>query len=265
MTMLISLVAWAAGLTRVYVHNPDYPASDEEVAADLARMRSDPRPLERPLVVLGGYRAPPWSAGGAAERLRRAIHPNPDMLVISYPLGHDIPRIAADVVRRVEARWPGDDPHRTREIDVVGISMGGLVARAAAHTELLDEVLSAGKRLRIARLFTMATPHRGATLARRIAPDPAARSMKPGSEFLARLNATCHEPGYELVCYARLRDGWVGASNTAPPGQEPIWCGGNRLLSHFTVTGEDRMIADIARRLRGEPPLAGTGSRPPRD
>src|SRR5690606_26467334 len=141
-------------------------------------------------VILGGWRTPSWSARGMARRIRRLTGAAEEsVLPISYPLEHDFARIAADVVERVESRWPCDDPERTVEVDVIGISMGGLVARTAALRPAErpgHRGPPTGKRLRIRRLFTLGTPHRGAKLAPFVPLDPAARQMRPGSPLVRR-------------------------------------------------------------------------------
>jgi hypothetical protein len=68
-----------------------------------------------------------------------------------------------------------------------------------------------------------------------------------------------------MYCYARLNDVIVGATNTAPEGAEPFWVSGSHLLSHIRGRSDPRIIADIARRLRGESGLAVRGTAPPRD
>ena len=65
---------------------------------------------------------------------------------------------------------------------------------------------TAGKRLKVRRIFTLGTPHRGAILADRIALDSAARDLRPGSEFLHRLDEALPHAGYELLCYAHTND-----------------------------------------------------------
>ena len=76
--------------------------------------------------------------------------------------------------------------------------------------------------------------------------------------------AKLDEADYEIVPYAVLRDGMVGATNTAPPGQEPIWVSGRLFMSHLLIALESRIYTDVALRLRGEQPL-GSPSEPPRD
>ncbi len=253
----------------VYTPNPDFTASAVEIREEARRMRAEPvGELERPVVVLSGYRA----AHTMAARCARAIAllttgRDADTLAVSYTLTSDIERAAAIAIERINRQWPSDDPSQTVEVDVIGISMGGLVARVAAlppSERPRAQGDEQGMRLNARRVYTLGTPHRGAVLAERIRPDQAARDMRPGSWFLQELDARLEDRDYELICYAHLRDGWVGAQNSAPPGMAPIWTGGTRLFSHFAISGSQRILVDIARRLRGEPPLAEPGGDPPR-
>src|SRR6185369_10092730 len=115
---------------------------------------------------------------------------------ISYTFGTRFDTLARTVIERVEATWPSDNPEETVEVDVVGVSMGGLVARWAAlppadrfREGAAHNPGATGKRLRIRNLYTLGTPHRGAILANLIAPDPIARDMRAGSGFLRTLDA----------------------------------------------------------------------------
>jgi hypothetical protein len=236
--------------------NPDFDASPEELARDLDRMARSPRPLERPVVVLAGWRSPACTPGSLARRLRELTSGNrSDFLVLAYPLTGDFERIVTHVRARVAARFPGEVGGRPAPVDVVAISMGGLVARAAA----IDRFAS-GPTLGMARLFTLSTPHRGASLARRIRPDSSARVMQPGSGTLATLDEALPSRTYELICYGQPRDWWIGDDTQAPAGMPLLWADVRTPLfapvSHFTVNRNELIIADIARRLRGEAPIA---------
>lgn len=249
------------------IENPAFPLSMVDAQDELLRMRESTVPLERPVVILAGYRSWPMLVQGVRYRLFPVTSGNgDDFLPVSYMFGGDIEKIAGLVTRRIDERWPSGSSDETIEVDVIGVSMGGLVARVASLPlgDLPGGEETRSKRLRINTLYTMGTPHQGAILAERVAPDTAARSMKPGSEFMEYLNAQLEQHEFEIVPYAHLNDTWVGATNSAPPGQEPIWTGGTRVMSHFSITTDDRIMADLARRLRGEQPW-GSPSTPPRD
>ena len=206
--------------------------------------------------MLSGWRAPGWPAAWLARRLRTLVgDPDPSLtLTVPFTFIWRFEEGVRRVAEQVEHRWPDRDGGP--EFDVVGISMGGLIARAAAAGLFTRPIP-------IARLFTLGTPHRGAKIARWVRPDPLVKQMRPGSQLLARLDEAA--AAHELICYTRLRDSWVGATNTAPIGTEPIWTPGPLCLGHQTITTDSLIVTDIARRLREEPPLARAASRPPRD
>jgi hypothetical protein len=237
---------------RIGPANPDFDISRPRLRKAWAQMAAHPRPLDRPVVILSGWRSvtPAALVRNLCELTSRR---RSDFLSISYPLTGDLDRAVGVAMKVIGARFPD-----AAELDVVGISMGGLVARAAAARK-------DGPRLAIKRLFTLATPHRGAKLANRIRVDEAGRCMRPGSDYLCRLDEELLHAEYELVCYARLGDGMVGARNAAPPGREPIWVPSALVFSHLTISGDRAIAADIARRLRGEEPLGREGAPPPRD
>ncbi len=242
--------------------NPNLPVSRREASEDLKRMAEFPRPLDRPVVVLGGWRSPHAVTRMLETGLRLTTSGREqDFLSISYALSASIDSIAQRVVARVQERWPSESDDETIEVDVVAFSMGGLVARLAA----LPPSEEGARQLKIRRLYTLATPHRGAKLAGAIAPDAAARDMRPGSDLLERLDHALETADYDLLCYTHLNDRMVGATNTSPPGIDPIWVNGTIALSHYTTTLDRRIRADLARRLRGEKPLSLGTSEPPRD
>jgi pimeloyl-ACP methyl ester carboxylesterase len=177
-----------------------------------------------------------------------------------------MPAIIASARQQIAEAVPGVLEGR-QDIDLIGVSMGGLVSRVLAAKEgIVSEggVTPFERPLRVARIFTLASPHRGALLAEKIRPNSAARDMKPASRFLQHLDAQLAMRDYELRCYSRIRDGWVGATRSSPPGFGVIWTPGLIWGSHFTVSFDARVLADICRHLRGEEPLARP-SVPPRD
>lgn len=218
-------------------------------------MRAAPAPLARPVVVLGGYRTP-WLSGALLARRIASLTSGRtgDVLAVSYASAHRIEDATERSRRAIEAWLGARAPDTSDSVDIVGVSMGGIVGRALA---------AAGTPVR--RLFTIGTPHRGATLAALVAPDPAARAMRPGSAFLASLDEALARRPIEITPYARLFDGMVGATNAAPHGMDPLWRRGPRWLAHLTITSDDAFVADIARRLRGEAPLLTANGPAPRD
>lgn len=265
--MLMPLWLENAWVGRGEARRPDgfSPADAERL---LTAFRAAPVPLARPLVVVSGWRALALLPANIIANLSPLFVSEPGrtgFVPHSFPTQTDFDAIACRMIERVQQLWPCDRPDRTVEVDAVAVSMGGLVCRNAAS----ERMMHGRRRLRIRRLFTIGTPHRGAWLAERIAVDRAARAMKPGSAFLARLDRELASADYEMVCYARLYDEFVGATRSAPHGRDPIWLSGPRVLSHLTIAQDRRILADVAARLRGEaePPLSrwiDTGP-PPRD
>lgn len=224
-----------------------------EVDVETAKLRMDrieaePKPLERPLLVLGGW----FDPGLVAGRLRRTFREAFDtdrVASCAFPFAGSFDTCRDRAIRAVDEAFPNDDPAWTTEVDVVAVSMGGLVARYAAAEH------ESGRRLRIRRLFTIATPHRGAAMAGIPTFDRLVIDMRAGSAFLAALDEALPGAGYELVPYARLGDAMVGASNSAPAGASPWWVA-NRAFegAHVKAAHDPRILADIMLRLRGETP-----------
>lgn len=237
---------------------PVDPDNREQLRADAARMRANPTGVERPIVILSGWHSPGIDLT-LGRSLRRLTGARPEQtLAIAYPFATSVHGPAKLALRRVVEKF-GVEGEWTREVDVVGVSMGGLVARLAA-----SDLLGLPHRLRIARLFTLASPHRGSKLASLVRIDRASRDMRPGSTFLSQLDEAWRRGPYPIIPYAVLGDWMVGASNTAPPGQEPTWFRGPPLVGHHFISSNRAIVIDLARRLRDEEPIKSP-STPPRD
>lgn len=245
---------------------PGFPISESQAHQARRAMEREHKPLERPLVILGGYRAPYHVQVRVltGRMVAMTSGERSDALGVSFFFDGSIEESADWAVAKIEDQWPSDDPSFTTEVDVIGISMGGLVARHAWGSDRTEHG-SARKKLRIKRLFTIGTPHQGAKLARSITIDKPSRQMRAGSGFLAALDLADINRDYQLICYARTNDEIVGATNTAPLGVTPYWVHGPSFFSHNTIARDWRIAVDIARRLRGEPPLALESSAPPSD
>lgn len=249
------------------IRNPAFDIPRDRLAHEWSRLRLHPRPLDRPVVVISGWRAPEVAAQITSRRLASVTSRRLDDFIPIGLMGvRDIDDAASRVVERVERSHPGEERAFTGEVDVVAISMGGLATRlAAADRSRFPTLALPPKRLKIGRLFTLATPHLGASLASIVAPDAPSRCMRPGSAFLRALDEALIADPIELIPYARLRDAMVGAQHAAPPGRNPLWVDGPPALSHLAITTDKRIMLDIALRLRGEEPIAREGAPPPRE
>ncbi len=230
--------------------NPSFPFTLDAAREDLQRMRDEPRPLERPVVVIAGYLDPGIAVGRLRRRIADAFDEPEMVLTISLFGDDDFDECRERVIKRVQRQFPSDDPTETVEVDVIGVSMGGLVALDASIPR------EGERRLRIARLFTIATPFRGARLAGFPTLDDRVRDMRRGSEFLQSLDNGHAPPQYTIYPYVRLRDRIVGAGNAAPEGATAWWVANIPFeFAHIKAYRDPRILADIARRLRGEEPF----------
>ncbi len=236
--------------------NTSFDLSLADARADLKRLRQAPVEPERPIVIATGFLDPGVVPILLAGRLRDLTHEEAAIVRASFLFNFTFQSCRDKLIREVERQCPSDDPQWTSEVDVIGFSMGGLVARYAALPRT-----DGGKRLRIRTLFTISTPHRGARLARLPALDARARDMRAGSAFLRELDAALPTARYELCCYTSLGDFIVGAENAAPANQ-PAWWVSSRFLqpAHFSAWNDPRILADICRRVRREEPWT---TRPP--
>jgi pimeloyl-ACP methyl ester carboxylesterase len=241
--------------------NPSLPVSVPQAEVALREMKQSPKALARPVVVVGGFMDVGVAAPPVAEQLRRATG---DGRVISVSVGL-CPTFNAcreRVIAAVDEAFPSTDPLWTTEVDVVGYSMGGIVARyagsgiAEAGSGAVPTSARAVRRLRIGRLFTISSPHRGAMLAKAL---PVLNSlqadMRAESPFMVVLNA---QPiAYPLYPYVCLGDEQVGDANAAPAGVTAWWVSNESLSdAHGAARKDPRILADIARRLRYETPFA---------
>jgi pimeloyl-ACP methyl ester carboxylesterase len=237
------LILWHAfGCTTGPV-NPSFSVSRDEARKILDRVGQNPKRLDRPLVIVGGFGDP--GVGPALERAmlcdciddRRVLS-----VVVAFEQNFDDCR--ETLIHQVERRFPGE------QVDVIGLSMGGLVARYAAAP------VPRKSRLNIARLFTVSSPHTGALMARLPTLDRKVVDMRPGSDFLARLAAYDTRQRYELIPYVRLRDELVGELYAAPAGTVPWWIDTPGFEpAHIGAGTDPRILADIVLRLRDDAPL----------
>jgi len=232
--------------------NPSFPVTKAEARIDLERMHRTPKDLERPVVILAGISDPAVSSGAMVAAISPGVVGK--VVEVHFFDEHTFDGARQKLLRTV-AEELGAPQHALPEVDVVAFSMGGLVARFAA---IPDE---AGRRLPIRRLYTLCTPHLGARMAGFPLGTPQSTDMRITSDFMISLSQARRE--YELVCYARLDDITVGEEFAAPEGV-PLWWVGtpNGEWSHMHAFEDPRVLADIARRIRAEPPMTTLPAAP---
>jgi len=264
---LFSLVDRLTDLLTFPEPNEAYPQTPAQIDAEYTRLSQTPAPIARPIVIIAGYHAPALQTRALQARLTTLTGAPPSAFACLAYQHHTITdRVIDSLCTQLTRDHPQfidpRDPHRTIEVDTIGISAGGLFSRALALPPFNTQRRTLT--LRPLRIFTLGTPHRGAILARDIQLDPMAQDLRERSAFLQHLDSTPSPAPYDLICYARLRDAWVGATNSAPHAQAPIWTPGLIACSHLSLTQDRRILVDLARRLRNESPWA-TPTTPPYD
>ena len=233
--------------------NPSFPVTFDQASRAVSQMRDDPRPLPRPLVIIGGFMDPNVSPPLFKSYFSQITTDHTKIIPVSVGLFGSFDQCRRAVIEAVDNACPSEDPTWTSEVDVVGASLGGLVARFAASP---PPDPAKPRRLRIARLFTISSPHSGATLAQHFGFSDYHRNMRPGSPFLQTLAQADASAAYELYPYVRLHDELVGEQYAAPPGTTPYWLPNTPLTpAHGGAMMDTRILADISRRLRGEEPF----------
>jgi len=271
--LLGALLAALAGCSADRPLNPSFPLTLAAARDAWRAMDAQPRTPPRPVVVIGGILDSPARVQRLAARLRALTAD--DAVIVGVSVRHAPSFEAALTALHAALRQHLSTPPGAGapQVDVVGVSMGGLVARYAAMDPARRAALrpaaqpaGAPPALAIRRLFTLATPHRGARLARLPAPQPRVRDMRAGSRFLRALDADLASQtaaGLRLYPYARRGDAVVGSANSAPPGRHPLWVTNQPFqFAHSQIDADERILVDIARRLRGEPPYTSLPAAP---
>jgi hypothetical protein len=230
---------------------PTIPLSTAQARAELHNVAQHPKPLDRPLIVLGGYLDPGLGGLAVSSIIRQHVRDD-RVLTVSFMFCKNFDECRQKVIDEVDRAYPSRDPNLTTEVDVIGLSMGGVVGRFAAAPE------PGHKRLNVRRLFTMSSPHQGALRAMNLPKLTQIQAdLTPGSEFLKNLAEADHDAHYQIFPYTRENDTVVGAQYAAPPGQK-AWSVPNEPFqpAHVGAATDPRILADVLRRLRHEKPLA---------
>lgn len=247
---LILIAAFTSGCQ--YRTNPSLKLSPEGAKTAIGEMREHPRTLERPVVILGGF----TDIGLGTSILRSQLQPMLDdrrVLTVTFPDCTSFEQCRARVIAAVDEKFGrGEDAAQTIEVDVIGQSMGGLVALVAC-----SDLGDGARRLNVRRLFALSSPLQGARLAQRtpVTFTSMHRDMKPDSQLYQRLKNAPRTA--QVFAYTRLNDQIVGEHYAAPAGQTPYWLDSpTPVAEHWLGVLDPRALADIARRLRGEEAFA---------
>lgn len=260
--MFVLILGLLAGCATNGQVNPSFSISVHDANDAMREMRDHPKPLDRPLLIVGGWANTSLMTTRLAGAIRGIATDNAQIAHVSLLTCTSFESCRKRLIEVVDEEFgrgeEAGDQSETVEVDVIAYSMGGLAARYAAAPRLDDE-----RRLKIRRLFTISTPHRGAQMAPMARFERRASDMLPGSAFLAVLDGVLPDADYEITAYARLGDLIVGPMNCAPPGCA-LWWVPNRPfeLSHHDAFRDPRILGDIARRLRGETPFTRQPASP---
>ena len=249
--MTLALLLTSCSAERPF--NPSFPLSVQAAREDLRAMRNDPMPPLRPVVVIGGIMDFGPAVTDLAGRLKRALTREAPVLAINIGFDPTMDDAVEKVIEQVDKAFPSEDQLWTAEVDVVGFSLGGVLARYAASER--PAASAGGRRLRIARLFTLGAPHLGTPTADFPTIDSRIAAIRPGSAFLTSLDESLSADPYEIVAYVRLDDLIVRPENAGVGDTPAYWVANMPLtLAHSMANIDPRILADIARRLRGQPP-----------
>jgi hypothetical protein len=239
--------------------NPSFPITTDQTHIAVQAMRDNRAKLSRPLVVIGGYMDPDISPLFLTDFFDGVTR---DSKIISVSLCWcgNMEDCRQTIIDAVDRACPNSDPRWTTEVDVVGASLGGLAARYAAADSLDPHH---ARRLKIARLFSISSPHAGAKMAK-LSPIPGFnRQLQQGSSFLEYLQTQDATAQYQLIPYVHLNDEIVGDRLAAPPGKTAYWLSNDSILPpHTAAIFDERILADISRRLRYEQPFTSPNTTP---
>lgn len=254
--LTLGLAAMLAATGCAQPINPSFDITLSKARAELKAIPKDSLELERPLVIASGFLDPGFGVSSLTRQMR-ALAADPDMVIeVPFFTTPTFAQARERFIEKVETAYPSPDPLHTVEVDVIGISMGGLVSRFAAMPD--EDAQKQGlKRLRIRTLFTLGTPHHGAIKANSTpAFDARVADMRAESDFINQLNNAWADRDYQLIAYTRLYDSVVGTANALDPDGNGWWlCPPPFQLSHMTMHQDPRILMDIICRLTGQLPL----------
>lgn len=181
---------------------PPRPVAHARHTASPARVPLASQVGWTPIVLVHGYFHNRSAFLAMNHRLRRAGFPY--VHTMNYnPLAHDMFALAEQLRREVDLVLDATGAER---VQIVGHSMGGMVARTYVQTMGGDECVDT--------VITLGTPHRG-THAARFGAGPAARQMRPGSAFLRTLEETARPTAVRWISYYSDLDAMIVPTSSA--------------------------------------------------
>jgi pimeloyl-ACP methyl ester carboxylesterase len=153
---------------------------------------------------------PPFMLDGFLRTLKECASGTDGRVVraMCHPL-IPIRELGRRLAERAEALYEEGDG----QVDVIGHSMGGIVTREAARRR------GHGPRLRVARLFCIASPHRGAGFLAPYWPHHQAQALRLGSTYLDELNADPSSHDFEIHTFRLHHDLLISEDSAHAVGQ----------------------------------------------
>jgi hypothetical protein len=181
---------------------------------------------QRPVLLIHGVLCNRAIWRGLQRKLHTAGY-SPVRALNLAPLFADLDEYARQVAKELSSMRA---EARGARVAIIGHSMGGLVARAAAVRDVAEAVSC---------IVTLGTPHHGSVLARFV-PGAAARQMLPGSAWLKQLNVIPRSESVPITTIYSMDDNHVAPATSAElAGATPRAVAG---LGHFGLLHSARVL-----------------------
>ncbi|MHC5112532.1 MAG: lipase family protein [Planctomycetota bacterium] len=259
--LLAGLLLPAGGCSLVQETNPSFDVGVKEAWAALEEMAADPRKPQRPVLITGGWQGKNLDSVRTYKLAAMALGEE-NLIVVTYGGINTMSGARTRTIQRVlEAAGPVDANGYTPEVDVIGISMGGTVARDAACPPREDGT-DDPHRLKIDTFYGISVPHQGLRLGVLGFYNRMAREMFSDSETNNRIQKYFEPGDYRIEDYGRLGDPWVGVENATVSGQTIRWLPNTGIGQAHLGFKDPRIVADIVKRIRGEEPFSTDPAAP---
>ena len=260
--LCLILTAMLLGLTGCNIgqpQNPSFPLEVGEAQQAISQMEQNPVTPVRPVVIAGGWGGTNLAKLPVTKELRRALGAR-NVIIVTFNGCKNFTECRRRLIGGIQRALACSDPMTTPEDDVVGVSLGGLVAIDAAAPPV-DPARGDARQMKIVNLYTISTPFHGANMAFM----PGSKfldDMMENSDYLTRVRSEVKRADYNIIAYGRMGDFWVGVDNVEAAGYPFYWLPNRGLEDAHHGFKDPRIIADIARRVRGEQPYTKSPPAP---